>query len=192
MFGKKIMIKLPSIEASKAYVNQDVIHFAAIHWDDRCEVIGVCALDYLRISSWPRARTVASQCHAVVNLPWKWCRNQSLDFIWHNSRCSSCGWLTGQLALDDELCKECFNVGVCRSCHYLDASGKYRCVQCLPMFSKYENHISMESFLHRFQLFEKINEFRRSGDYNMLLGSIDLKLMRLIVKEWRLLSAFSA
>ena len=136
MFGKKTIITLPSIERCRAYVDHDVIHFAAILWEDRCEVIGVCALDYLRISSWPRARTVASPCHAVVNLPWKWCRTQPMHVLVPNSRCSSCGWLTGQVALDDYLCKECFNVGVCRSCHYLDASGKYRCVQCLPMFSK--------------------------------------------------------
>ena len=180
MFGRKGIITLPSIEPCTPSVIQDVIHFAPTSWDDRREVIGVCALEYLSILSWPRARAVASPCHQVMNLPWKWCRIQSWS-MYGIFLCSSCGWLTGQLSIDHHLCTECHNIGVCERCHYVDARGQYRCIQCEPMLSPHQNNISLTTLIDRFQLYDKIDEFQGSGYYHR---AIDSTLMRLIMKEW--------
>ena len=184
MFGSKGIVTIKDIHPFVSYVTHGVIDFRIALWEHPGEVIGVCVLNFLRPTSWGKACFISHQCHGVLRLPWRWMRNQTWGFYGPRT-CDMCGWLSGRLPLDNPLCNECHNIGVCQECHYCcHDTGQFKCIQCEPMLSPLPEHKALNSFLEFFQLYDKIDEVQGGGYYAFSRGNVDLTVMRLVMKTW--------
>ena len=103
--------------------------------NDWGSIVGGCGTRLLWIPSWPKLRAVC-RCVAIAVGPlWRYVRHQQVgEFRLRGGfeKCSSCGWLTGNRAVETAACDECGQFDeVCGACTSVTPSGT-RCAACSP------------------------------------------------------------
>ena len=108
-----------SVPAVWKQVGQRVLHAYALNFADRAHLLYWAAYSYLSIIAWPSIRQLNHRTNEALCILWKCARAQPRDgFRLRNSRCTQCGWLTGNLWLDEPMCSQRENTYVCEWCVY--------------------------------------------------------------------------
>ena len=98
---------------------------------DHC--IGYVTLYFGRMTSWPAARRVNKVTKMILHAAWAAARAQPRAWLLsRNERCTGCGWWSGELEANEDLCVLCGNTGVCRErCTYRSTDdGLQYCIEC--------------------------------------------------------------
>ena len=71
---------------------------------------------YLPLLSWPSIRTLAYEPHTILKIFWTCVTHTYYNHFFGTDRCGICGWLSGRVSLDMELCDKCSNNCICQQC----------------------------------------------------------------------------
>ena len=103
-------------------------------WDSIAWLLAVCSLHYLQAHHWPTHRRICRESSQHLTAAWLRIRNLPRDGIsMRNRRCTTCGWVTGNLYADVELCYECHEPAICNDCTYDVPHFGRRCYECEPL-----------------------------------------------------------
>ena len=145
----------------------------------------MCSLHYLGLHHRPTHRRISTTVSHFVSACWLCVRSSPRDgFQLRNDRCMACGWLTGNLYVDDDLCYGCHNYAICMSCTYMvPGIGRY-CIQCDHM-TEYVNsaQLALVALINHCDVV--CDAFHRCGDFCNAMSMEGKILSGLVFHVWK-------
>jgi hypothetical protein len=148
-------------------------------------ILAVSSWGYSSIVSWPTVRTVCRGTNTVLYLPWRFARHEPRDGLCpRNDRCALCGWLTGNLGIDDVLCDSCGAQDICADCSH-SINGRRLCVACAEKSGIATSSRTMLMLMKK--VYNNLDHLQLCGDYSK--GSCLLGRTQSCFAAWRLVLA---